>query len=76
MATIHLQVDDDFIDDFLKTLPLDKVKVLDKNFLSNQTKLHEELDKFLTKKSNFTPYHENMNKISTWLEQGGNSENS
>jgi len=76
MATLHLHVDDDFIDDFLKTLPSDKVKVLDQSFLTNQIKLHDELDSYLTKKSEFTPYHENMNKISIWLEQGGNSEDS
>ena len=76
MALLHLHVDDDFIDDFLTTLPSDKVKVLDQNFLSNQIKLHNELDNYLTKKSEFTPYHENMGKISTWLEQGANSEDS
>jgi len=48
----------------------------DQTFLDNQARLHEELKNFIETKSEFMPYHENMQKISDWLNEGKNNENS
>jgi hypothetical protein len=70
MKTIHIQVEDDYLETFLESLPHDKVKVVDQTFLDNQKKLQEELDNFLHGKGEFAPYYETMKKIDNWLVEG------
>lgn len=71
MKTVHLQVQDDFLEDLLSMLPKDKVRVLDQNFLDTQKKFQEELENFKNKQDNFPPYHEDMKEMDNWLKDRG-----
>ena len=68
MITIHLQVEDDYIDAFMKSLPKDKVVVIEENFKENQITLHKALKDYENDKEKFTPYYESMKKLSSWFE--------
>lgn len=70
MKTLQLRVQDEFLDELLKMLPHDKVKVVDQKFLDDQKKLHEGLDAVLSKKDELIPYHEEMKTLNDWIEKG------
>jgi len=76
MKVIQLQVQDDYLEDFLKTLPADKVKLLDQTFLDTQKKFVLELEKFQNDTGQFSPYYEEMKEIDDWLKKEENSANS
>ena len=71
MKTILLQIQDDYFEEFIKTLPNDKVKLLDQNFLDTQKKFHSELENFKSNENAFSPYHEDMKKIDAWINEEG-----
>lgn len=71
MKTVQLRVQDEFVEELLEMLPKDKVKVVDQKFLTDQNRLHEELNTFLTTDTEFFPYYEEMKTINNWIEEGG-----
>jgi hypothetical protein len=68
MITIHLLVDEDYIEDFMKTLPKEKVIVIEEDFKTNQKMLQNVLKEYKTDKNSFTPYYDSMKDLSSWLE--------
>lgn len=70
MRTLQIQVEDDYLETFLETLPQDKVKIVDQTFLDNQKRLQEELENFLQGRGEFTPYYETMKEMDNWLKEG------
>ena len=70
MKTIQIQVEDDYLETFLASLPQDKVKVIDQTFIDNQKKLQEEFENFLNGKGEFSPYYETMKEMDSWLKEG------
>lgn len=70
MKTIQIQVEDDYLETFLESLPKEKVRVIDQAFIDNQNKLQEELENFLQGKGEFTPYYETMKEMDNWLREG------
>lgn len=69
MQTLHLQVEDDFIEEFMGMLPHDKVVVLEENFKENRDLLQKELQNYKDGKREFTPYYESMTQLDTWLQE-------
>ncbi len=69
MQTIQLQVQDDYVEEFLNTLPKEKVKVVDQTFLEHQQRFQAELQKFKDEAGEFPPYHEEMKAIDAWLKE-------
>lgn len=69
MKTIELLIADDFYEEFLQTLPKEKVTVRDEAFIDNQKKFHKELDSFYNDESSFSSYFENMKEIDTWIKK-------
>ena len=76
MKTLHLQIEDDFYDEFIKTLPADKIKILDQRFIDNQNKLTKELESFKTSSITFKPHLENMKALDNWLKEAEDNGNS
>jgi len=70
MKTIQIQVEDDYLETFLESLPQDKVKVVNQTFIDNQKKLQEELENFFHGKGEFSPYYETMKQMDNWLQEG------
>ena len=69
MKTIELLVEDDFYEEFLQTLPKDKVTILDQIFIDNRNKFQQELNNFNNDEAGFIPYFETMKEIDTWIKK-------
>jgi uncharacterized protein YdcH (DUF465 family) len=69
MKTIELLIEDDFYEEFLQTLPKDKVTIRDEVFVNNQKKFRKELDSFYTNEAGFTSYFDNMKEVDTWIKK-------
>ena len=70
MKTIHLQVQEDYLEEFLSALPYDKVKLLSQDFLDVQNKFQKELENFKNSTGEFLPYYDNMKTIDAWINEG------
>ena len=73
MITIHLLVEEDYIEDFITTLPRDKVIVIEENFESNKKMLQNVVEDYKADKKEFVPYYDSMRGLTTWLEQRENA---
>jgi len=69
MTKINLLVDDEYIDEFVQSLPKDKVIVVENNFEENKELLAQMLDAYLNDKEKFIPYYESMKNISSWFQK-------
>ena len=69
MQTIHLQVEDDFIEELMGILPRDKVIVVEENFKENRDLLQVELQHYRDDKADFIPYYESMTQLDNWLQE-------
>jgi len=67
MQILHLQIEDDYIEEFLKTLPHDKVRFIEKDFEENKQKLNQELDNYSNKKKEFISYSDSMKNLDDYL---------
>ncbi len=67
MTTIHLLIDDDFIDGFVQSLPRDKVTIIEKDFEENRVLLQEALQNYTDATESFIPYQDSMEDLSSWL---------
>ena len=76
MRTLHLQIDDDFYEEFIKALPNDKVTVLDQDFIDNQNKFATELERFKNGSNGFKSHLENMKDLDGWLKEAEEDANS
>jgi hypothetical protein len=71
MKTVYLEIEDEFMESFLKMLPSEKVRVLEQPSADVYKNLHESLQEYLRGKAGFTPYHESMKELDRWLAEGG-----
>jgi len=69
IITIHLQVDEDYIDTFMLTLPKEHVTVIEENFKENQALLVQEMNSYDEKSQKFTSYYESMKNIDSWFDE-------
>lgn len=69
MTTIHLLIEDDFVEEFMADLPKDKITVIEEDFKENKKLLYDELQEYKSGKSSVTPYYESMKKMSHWLKE-------
>jgi len=69
MQTISLQVEDDYVEEFISTLPYDKVTVLKENFEKNRAVLQNALENYREDESDFMPYYESMTELDSWLKE-------
>lgn len=69
MKAIELLVEDDFYEEFLQTLPKDKVTVVDEVFIDNQKKFRKELDSFYNDETSFNSYFDNMKEVDMWIKK-------
>lgn len=69
MIKIRLMIEEEFIEEFMNSLPKDKVKVIEENFEENQVVLQETLDNYEIDNSSFAPLNETMNNLSQWLNE-------
>lgn len=70
MKTVCLEVEDEFMESFLKMLPFEKVRVLEQPSADVYKELHESLQEYLRGKAGFTPYHQSMSELDRWLAEG------
>ena len=69
MQTIHLQVEDDYVDELMGLLSRDKAIVVEENFRENRDVLQEALQHYKDDKADFIPYYESMMQLDSWLQE-------
>ena len=69
MQTISLQVEDDYVEEFISTLQHDKVTVLKENFEKNRAVLQNALENYREDENDFMPYYESMTELDSWLKE-------
>jgi len=73
MKTVQLQIEDDFFEEFLETLPKDKVTLIDQVFTDNQNKFAKELERYKSGAEGFRSHPENMKVLDSWLKEAENA---
>ncbi len=69
MQSLHLLVEDEYIESFVNSLEKDKVIIIESNFEQNKEKLNDVLVSYTEKTSDFIPYGEVMKEIGSWLKE-------
>ncbi len=69
MRTIHLLVEDDYIESFVEGLPKDMVIVIEEDFRANQKMIEDTLQIYKDDKSDFIPYMQSMKDLNSWLKE-------
>lgn len=69
MTTIHLLIEDDFVEEFMSGLPKDKITVIEEDFQENKKFLHDTLQDYNSDKSNVIPYYNSMKEMNNWLKE-------
>jgi len=69
VQTVHLLIEDDYIEDFMKMLPRDKVAVIEEDFKDNRDLLQKELQKYHDGADSFGMYYESMTLLNGWLHE-------
>ncbi|MEA2091097.1 MAG: hypothetical protein U9O83_01875 [Campylobacterota bacterium] len=64
---VQLLIDDNFIEEFMNSLPKDKVRVIEADFQVNQDKLQKVLQEYKDSRDSFIPYFKSMKNISAWF---------
>lgn len=67
MKTLHLRVEDDFLEELKSMLPKEKVIIVDQKFLNDQSLLEEALQSYLLGDEAFITYYKEMDKMDEWL---------
>jgi len=66
---LNLLIDDDFIEEFVKSLPRDKVVIVEKEFQENRVKLQKEFDNYKQNKNQIKSYQQSKKELDKWLKQ-------
>ncbi len=69
MKTIQLQIEDDFFEEFMQTLPKDKVILIDQTFQNNQNKFIKAFNDYKNSPETFRSHLENMKELDHWLKE-------
>lgn len=69
MTTIHLLIEDDFVESFMASLPKDKITAIEEDFKENKKLLNDELQHYNDDKSAVVPYYESMKELNNWLQE-------
>lgn len=69
MQILHLLIEDDYIEEFVSSLPRDKVTIVEKEFDENKKLLQDELEKYNNEDIETKPYHESMQNLNIWLKE-------
>jgi len=69
MQTIHLQIEDDYIEEFFDVISKDKVIIIEKDFDENKILLANELEKYQNNKDSFIVYSESLTNIDNYLKE-------
>ena len=69
MQTLHLLIEDDFIEEFVNSLPRKKVTIIEKEFDKNKQLLANELENYKQNQDDIKPYTQSKNELDEWLKQ-------
>ncbi len=69
MKTIQLQIEDDFFEEFIQTLPKDKVTLIDQTFIDNQNKFIQAYNDYKNAPETFHSHLDNMKELDNWLKE-------
>ncbi len=69
MITLHLLVEDDYIQTFVESFQKDKVIIIEKEFEENKKLIQAQLQVYKDNISKFSSYSESMININNWLKE-------
>ena len=69
MTSLHLLIEDDYIDEFAQALPKDKVRIVEKNFDENKQKLQTAFEAYCENNTQVKPLQNSMQDLKIWLDQ-------
>jgi len=67
--SIHLKVDESYIETLMMMLPKEHVRVVEKDFDENQLLLQEELAKYKESPTSFIEYTDSMKNMDRYIEE-------
>ena len=71
MAIVSLLIEDDYIEEFMREIPKEKVVVIEKEFEENKLLLHSTLESYQTSNVEFNSYNSTMKELSFWMKEQG-----
>jgi hypothetical protein len=69
MITVHLLIEDDYLETFMTDLPKDKVVVVEEDFEQNKQKLQDVLGNYSVNEKALVPFYESMKTLNQWLKE-------
>ncbi|MDF1875343.1 hypothetical protein JHD48_06320 [Sulfurimonas sp. SAG-AH-194-I05] len=69
MIKIHLLVEEDYIEELMRTLPSDKVRVVEENFDANTIELKKVFEAYKKNDASFSPFDVSRENINNWLKE-------
>ncbi len=69
MTTIHLLIEDDFVEEFMSGLPKDKITVIEEDFQENKKLLHDEMQDYNSDMTIVSSYSKSMIEMNNWLKE-------
>ncbi len=68
MITLHLLIEDDYVQTLVDSLPKDKVRIIEEDFEQNKQLLKETFNEYNNNNESI-PYSQSMNNITQWLNE-------
>jgi len=68
MEKVSLLIDNDFINEFMQSLPKDKIVVVENNFDTNVELFNTTLKDYENNKINLVSYNESAKDLTIWLD--------
>lgn len=69
MTTLHLLIEDEYVEGFVNSLDKEKVKVIEAEFELNKSLIQDVVNSYTSDKDLFTPYYDSMKEMSIWLKE-------
>ncbi len=69
MEKVSLLIDDDFIDEFMNSLPKDKIVVVEDSFNKNVELFNNNIDDYKNDKLELTSYYDSSKDLTVWFEE-------
>jgi len=68
MIQLSVLVDEEYIEEFVQNLPIEKVRIVEHNFQENKKLFEELFNEYKRGTHSFYPYNKSIQNMNSWLE--------
>jgi len=68
MIQLSVLVDEEYIEEFVQNLPIEKVRIVEHNFQENKKLFEELFNEYKSGTHSFYPYSKSIQNMNSWLE--------